>query len=104
LFVAISHFPERLLDHPPGSELAIATAISGAERYLVCKQVGQHASPLDVFVYALADTESLPQLDLSVSLVMEQIDCLEVRVKVAEITRSKFLMIMRRSSGASLSI
>jgi energy-converting hydrogenase Eha subunit E len=93
-----------LLEHSPGSELAIATAISGAERHPVCKHVGQHVSVLGVSVCALADTESLPQLDLSVSLVMEQIDCLEVRVKVAEITRSKFLMIMRRSSGASLSI
>jgi len=90
LFVAISHSPEKLLEYPPGIELAIATVISGAEKYPVCKQVGQFVSVLGVFVCALADTESLLLLDLSVSLVMEQIDCLEVRVKLAEITGSKF--------------
>jgi hypothetical protein len=62
LFIAISHSPEKFLEHPPGSELAIATIISGAERYPVCKQVGQHVSVPGVFVCALADTESLPQL------------------------------------------
>lgn len=38
-----------------GSELAIATVISGAEKYPVCKYVGQHVSVLGVFVCALAD-------------------------------------------------
>jgi hypothetical protein len=35
---------------------------------------------------------------------MEQIDCLEVRVKLAEITGSKFLVIMRRRSDTGLPI